>query len=271
MTSNVKWAELPGTREEALDLLKTLNVSAIPVVRSESGEFVGMVSLRDLFEKPDEEQLAMLVEREVQTVSPDEELEACVRKIIEHGQRRIPVIQEGKLVGMITVKDIVYRVLCEREIDRPVSDFMRKNLMAIWEGTPLGAAVEIMSLAGLRALPVINERGELVGVVDDFDIIKVCEVETSSSMSQMRGKTEGDTWAWDTEDRIYITKKILRVPEKKISDVMTREAITVTRGASVTECARLMKKHKIEQLPVVTPEGRLTGMIYDIDLLKALL
>ena len=66
MTAEVKYIEVPGTRAEALDLLRKLGVSAVPVVKEGTEELVGMVTLRGLFDHSDEEQLGMLVDRDVQ-------------------------------------------------------------------------------------------------------------------------------------------------------------------------------------------------------------
>jgi CBS domain-containing protein len=269
MTKNVKWVEVPGSRESALELLKTLEASAVPVLKTETGEFIGMVSLRKLLENPDEDQLAMLVDRETPTVSPEDELSVPARMMVEKHLRRLPVLKSNKLVGMITVRDIVYRVLIQG-FPQPAANFLHPATVALWEGTPLRAALEIMSLAGVRGLPVLNCEGELVGIVDDSDIVKVCEVETSSRMSQMTGRTEGDSWTWDTEDRIYITKRVLKLPHKTVADVMSKDIITITRKTSVSETASLMKEHKIEQVPVVSAEGRLAGIVYDVDLLRVL-
>jgi CBS domain-containing protein len=269
MTKSVRWAEVPGSRESALELLKTLGVSAIPVLKSETGEFVGMISLRKLLENPDEDQLAMLVDRETPTISPEDELAVPSRLMVERHLRRLPVLKNGRLVGMITVRDIVYRVLTQG-FPQPSANFVHPTTVALWEGTPLRTALEIMSLAGVRGLPVLDSEGGLVGMVDDSDIVKVCEVETSSRMSQMTGRTEGDSWTWDTEDRIYITKKVLKLPDKTVADVMSKEVITITRKTSVSETASLMREHKIEQVPVVSAEGRLAGIVYDVDLLRVL-
>ena len=269
MTKDVKWVEVPGSRDDALELLKRLEVSAVPVIKGETGEFIGMISLRKLVENPDEDQLAMLVDRDVPTVSPEDELNTVARVMVEKNVRRVPVLKERELIGIITVRDIVYRVLTQN-FPQPAANFMRPTSVALWEGTPIKVALEIMSLAGVRGLPVLNSEGGLVGIVDDSDIVKVCEVETSSKVSQLAGRTEGDSWTWDTEDRIYITKKILKIPEKTIADVMSRNLITITRKTSVSETASLMKEHRIEQVPVITAEGRLCGMVYDIDLLRAL-
>lgn len=271
MTKDVKGVKIPGSREEALELFRTLNVSAIPAVKRETGELVGMISLRDLFEHADEEQLAMIVNREVPTISPEDDLQEAVKKILQSKSRRLPVLKDGKLVGILTLRDIVYRALTKLKIERPASDFMHSSSVAIWDGTPLKAALEIMDLSGFRALPVIDENGKFVGIVDDSDIAKVSEVETQSSMSQMAGRTEGDSWTWDSEDRIYITKKQLKVPEKLVRDVMTKEPVTITRKTTISRCAELMLEHHIEQLPITDADGKLLGLVYDMNLLKALL
>lgn len=271
MTGEVKCAEIPGTRAEAIELLKKLEVSAIPVVNANTRELVGMVTLRKLLEHPEEDQLAMLVDRGVPRVSPEDELKVAAEHILRTGNRRLPVVEDGEVVGVITVRDIVYRALATMNLERPASDFMQPSVAAVWEGTPLRAAVEIMSLAKVRALPVINETGDLVGIIDDSDIIKLAEVETTSKISQMTGKSEGDSWSWDSEARIYITKTELRLPPIQVKEVMVKELIYITKKTSVSRCAQLMKENRIEQTPVLSADNKFLGLVRDIDLLGALL
>lgn len=271
MTKEVKWVEVPGTRAEALELLRKLGASAVPVVKQGTDELVGMVTLRKLFEHPDEEQLAMLVDRDVPTVAPDDPLEEAAKRLLTSHTRRLPVLKDGKLVGIITVRDIVYRAIAAMNIEKPASDYMRPHVIAVWDGTPLKAAIEIMALSGFRVLPVIDENGNLVGMIGDADIVKISDIETESKMSQMAGRTEGDSWTWDSENRIYITKRKLKIPDKLVRDVMTKELITISRRTTVSRCAELMKQHKIEQTPVISAEGALLGIVRDVDLLQALI
>ncbi|MEA1904991.1 MAG: CBS domain-containing protein, partial [Candidatus Hadarchaeota archaeon] len=63
MTTKVQGVGVPGNRDEALELLKKRRVSALPVLKKGTKELIGIVTLRDLFENPDEGQLAMLVNR----------------------------------------------------------------------------------------------------------------------------------------------------------------------------------------------------------------
>ena len=271
MTKEVKSVEVPGTRAEALELLRKLKARAVPVVKQGTEELVGMVTLRKLFEHPDEEQLAMLADRDIPTVAPEDPLEEAAKRLLASHARRLSVLKDGKLVGIITVRDIVYRAIAAMGIEKPASDYMRSHAIAIWEGTPIKTAMEIMALSSFRALPVINEGGGFIGIIDDADIINVSKVETESKMSQMAGRTEGDSWTWDSEDRIYITKKHLKIPDKLVKDAMAKDLITITRRTPVSRCAELMKQHRIDQAPVVAGEGELIGIVRDVDLLKALI
>ncbi|MCK4404991.1 MAG: CBS domain-containing protein, partial [Hadesarchaea archaeon] len=259
-----------GTRAEALDLLRKIGASAVPVVKRGTDELVGMVRLRKLFENPSENQLAMLVDRDVPTVSINDKLEEAVNRLLKARVRRLPVLKDGKLVGMITVQDIIYRAIAEMDVERLASDFMRPHIIAVWDGTPIKAVVEIMDLSGFRALPAVEEGGNLVGIIDDSDILKVSGVETESRMSQMAGRSEGDSWTWDSENRIYITKRELKVPDKLVRDVMTKELVTITRKTTVSRAAQLMRQHRIEQTPILSAEGKLRGIVRDVDLLRAL-
>jgi CBS domain-containing protein len=271
MTKEVKVVEIPGTRAEAIDLLRKLEASAAPVVKQGTNELVGLVTLRKLFEHPDEDQLAMLVDRDIPTVTPEDSLEDAAKLLLASHVKRLAVLKDGKIVGIITVKDIVNRAIMTMNIEKPASDYMRPRVIAVWDGTPIKAALEIMALSGFRALPVIDENGSFIGVIDDSNIIEVSEVETESKMSQMAGRSEGDSWTWDSEDRIYITKKQLKIPDKKVKELMSKELVTITRRTPVSRCAEIMKQNKIEQVPVTTADGTLVGIVRDVDLLQALI
>jgi len=271
MTKEVKVVEIPGTRAEAIDLLRKLEASAAPVVKQGTNELVGLVTLRKLFEHPDEDQLAMLVDRDIPTVTPEDSLEDAAKLFLASHVKRLAVLKEGKIVGIITVKDIVNRAIIAMNIEKPASDYMRPRVIAVWDGTPIKAALEIMAFSGFRALPVIDENGSFLGVIDDSDIIEVSEVKTESKMSQMTGRSEGDSWTWDSEDRIYITKRQLKIPDKKVKELMAKELVTITRRTPVSRCAEIMKQNKIEQAPVTTADGGLVGIVRDVDLLQALI
>jgi CBS domain-containing protein len=271
MTKKVRWTELPGSRAEALETMKELKASALPVVRRGTEELVGLVTLQKLFENPDEDQLAMLVDRDIPTVNQDENLKVAAELFLKHKVRRLPVVKDGKLTGIITVKDIVHRTIAEGEINRPAADFMRPHIIGVWEGTPLPAVLQLIRLSGFRVLPVIDEKGKLSGTISDMDLVKLSDIEVGSQMSQMTGRSEGDRWSWDTEARIYVTKKELTVPDKPVKDVITKDVVTISKRTTVSKAAQLMKQHDVGQVLVLNAEGKLIGTVRDIDLLRVVI
>lgn len=271
MTKKVKCAEVPGSRAEALEILKELKASAVPVVKRGTDELMGMVTLQKLFDNPDEEQMAMLVDREISTVEPDDDLKVAAEVFLKTRARRLPVVKEGKLLGMVTVKDIVYRAIAEMGIERPASDFMRPHIIAVWEGTPLKAIVQLLRLSGFRIIPVINDTGKLLGTISDMDVMKLSDVEVGTKMGQMAGRSEGDRWTWDTEARIYVTKKELTVPDKKVSEVMNEDVLTISKRTNVSKTAQMMRDKKIGQALILNSDEQLVGTVRDVDLLRAVI
>lgn len=269
MTKDVQAVTVPGDRDDAVDIIKELEVSALPVVNKDSGEFVGIVRLRDLFENPDENQLGMLVNREVNTITSNQSLEEATRIMLGDNVRRLAVVEEGNLEGIVTVQDILYEAIAGRVEEKQVSDCMQDSVTTLWSSTPLKVALEIINLSGERALPVLDDEGKLVGMIGDEDIVAESEVKTEEKKEMMRGRSETETWAWDSEDRIYITKRVLEPSGKTVAEAMTTDLITVTKRTLVGKCADLMKKNNLNQLPVLSG-SKLIGMVADEDLLKAL-
>lgn len=270
MTENVVYAEVPGNSSEALELLLKHNISGIPVVKRGTKELMGIVTRSDFARNPEEGQLALLMTREVHTTTPEEDIKNVARAFLEKNFRRMPVVTDSHLVGIVTVSDIVWRAIAKMNISEPVEKYMESKITTVWEETPLKVTYEIMRLSGERALPVLDSDGRMVGIIGDTDLLKVFEITESTHKSELSGGTEGDRWGWDSKNVIYITKKRLELPNKPVKEVMVRDVVTVTKRTSVSECAKRMAKKRIEQIPVINAEGDLIGMVKDISLLKAM-
>lgn len=77
------------------------------------------------------------------------------------------LVQEGnKLAGILTERDILRRVLAEkRPLSMPVSDCMTPQPVTVGRKEPIGAAIRRMEEGGYRHLPVVDEGGQVVGVL----------------------------------------------------------------------------------------------------------
>jgi CBS domain-containing protein len=271
MVRDVASATLPGSRDEVLKILKNKHISGVPVLKD--SKVVGIVTRTNLLQNPEEEQLALLMTRDPITISPGSDLQAAARLLIEHGIRRLPVVDDGKLVGLVTVADVV-GTIADMNIDIPIKDYVEKEVVAIYSETPLPVVARIMELASVKAVPVLDANLELIGIISDRDIISASIIEDSVEMSDMSAGQDDDAWTWESMRdtmSIYYSVSRIKVPNMIANDVMIREPITATYIASVSDCARKMKRNRIDQIPIINSNRKLQGLLRDHDLLKPLI
>jgi len=270
MVRDVASATLPGSRDEVLKILKNKHISGVPVLKD--SRVVGIVTRTNLLQNPEEEQLALLMTRDPIAISPGSDLQTAARLLLEHGIRRLPVVDEGKLVGLVTVADVV-GTIADMNIDIPIKDYVEKEVVAIYSETPLPVVARIMELAGVKAVPVLDASLELVGIISDRDVISASIIEDSVEMSDMSSGSDDDAWTWESMRdtmSIYYSVSRIKVPNLIGSDIMIREPITATYIASVSDCARKMKRNRIDQVPIINSNRKLQGLLRDHDLLKPL-
>lgn len=269
MTKEVVYAEVPSDTTETLKLMLEKNVSGMPVVKRDTQEIVGVVTRNDFSRRPAETQLALLMTRGVTTISPDADIKDAVKLFLEKSFRRLPVVDDG-LVGVITVSDLVWRAVAEAGVKDSVKKYMKDTINVLWEETPIKIAFELMRLSGARALPVLDSDVNLIGMLGDVDVLRVSQRTESTNKSESSGGTEGDRWGWDSKNVVYITKKELELPDILVKDLMVKKVVTVTKKTNISKCAKLMAKARVEQVPIVDTEGKITGIVRDVDLIKAL-
>lgn len=269
MTESVIYAEVPGSASEALEKIIKNNISGLPVVKKGTKELLGIATRNDFSKHPEETQLALLMTRDVASLEPETDLRAAAKLFLEKDFRRLPIVKNKELLGILTISDVIWKAVSRMEIQDPIEKYMEETIFAIWDGTPLKVAYELIRLSKGRALPVLDSDGKLGGIVGDNDLLGAAQLIESTHKSEMSAGSEGDKWGWDSKNVIYITKKKLALPDKTVGEIMVKNVITAIKNTSVSECAKKMAKAKVEQLPVIDAEGTLIGMIRDMDLLRA--
>jgi len=126
---------------------------------------------------------------------------------------------------------------------------MTRDPVVIHDNTPVDEAMKIMRENKVRRLPILNDKGALVGIVSERDLLYASpSPATSLSIHELH----------------YLVSRI------KVSEVMTRDVITVSEDTPLEEAARTMADNKIGGLPVVS-NGELVGIITETDLFKIFL
>ena len=109
-----------------------------------------------------------------QTVTEKQTIREVARLMVDKDCGALPVIGENgrKVIGMITDRDIVVRLVAEGKdpSSSKVSDAMSRNARTVGEDMPLNQVMELMSKEQVRRVPVVDRNGELVGIVSLADL-----------------------------------------------------------------------------------------------------
>ncbi|MBV9615936.1 MAG: CBS domain-containing protein [Ktedonobacteraceae bacterium] len=111
MTRKVCTTRPETTVQELAQLLSREHISGAPVV-DESGKIIGMVTEADIISKVNREnlQVADIMSRELITVEEETQVSEIASLLTERKIKRVPVVQNGKLTGIVSRADIVHAV-----------------------------------------------------------------------------------------------------------------------------------------------------------------
>ncbi|MDX1534323.1 MAG: CBS domain-containing protein [Thermoplasmata archaeon] len=272
MTRDPIVATLPGNRTEVLRLLVTNKITGVPVVRND-GTYAGFVARKHIFAHPEEEQLALLVQKDYPVVSPDAPLDELARTLADGRFYHATVNEDSRVVGIVTPADFL-ELVDKKKLQTPVEKFLTSTTVAVYEGTPIQTANTIMAIARVFALPVLDGHGRLSGILTDRDVFGLSRIDGSAAIQDMGLAQEEDSWTWEglrNVMRLYYDVEKVELPEVSVKDVMVREVVTVSTKTGVSEAARKMRKNDYGQLPVMNPHNRLEGLLTELDVLGCLL
>jgi IMP dehydrogenase len=270
---DVVTVEIPGTRDDVLEYLQERTFSSVPVIKEtdEGEEFRGIVSRDALIDHPDEDQLALLVE-DVPTITGDASIEEVARLMVEKGERRVPVV-DGKLEGIITITDVI-RAIAEGKVDgdTPVGELARRDINCVYAGTPLTVAERELSHADVPYGVVLDDGGELCGMLTEVDILEVARVVEGEDDTGESIADDDDDWKWESVKAVgnsYMPTRNVEIPSEPVREFMTADLLTVNKRRTAKEVAQTMLNNDIEQIPLLSGDS-LVGIVRDIDLLEAL-
>lgn len=131
MTDEVECCTLLDNIFEVAVKMKELNVGAIPIVDKE--RLVGMITDRDIVlrgvaEKyPASAKVEDIMSHDLITVSPDSTSRDAAKLMAQHQIRRLPVVEDGKLTGIVSLGDFAIRELTDDQAKEALTDISEQN------------------------------------------------------------------------------------------------------------------------------------------------
>ena len=108
---------------------------------------------------------------QVATANPRTTIAEVARTMASVESGAVPVTDDGKVVGLITDRDIVLRVVAEgKGLDTPVADVMTEGVETCREDDNVAEATAKMGSKQIRRLVVLNEQGKMAGILSLGDV-----------------------------------------------------------------------------------------------------
>ena len=141
-----------------------------------------------------------------------------------------------------------------------VKDVMTQNVISIQSSEPVSKAARLMLLNWISGLPVVDNKGELVGIVTEGDLIRRSEIGTQ----RRRPK-----WLKFIVGPGRLANEYVHTSGRKIDEIMTPEPCVVAEDDPLEEVVELMERRHIKRLPVM--RGRqMVGIVSRSNLVRAL-
>jgi acetoin utilization protein AcuB len=119
------------------------------------------------------EQLSSIMTREVVTVKPSDSLSKVKEILFDKRFHHIPVVEDGKLVGIVTTYDLVkLNKTFDQYEGMTVKEIMTDKVVTLEPQEKIGAAAQIFLRHLFHGLPIVDDQHNLKGIVTTHDIMK---------------------------------------------------------------------------------------------------
>ncbi|HEU5057445.1 MAG TPA: CBS domain-containing protein [Kofleriaceae bacterium] len=192
--------------------------------------------------------IARVMTRDPVSVHPDDPLDMVASAMGTVEARHMPVVSDGRLVGIIALRDLLAAE--PPALDRDHLDgwlhrikarrIMSRHPIVVRPGVRVGEAASAMHRHDISCLPIVSEDDQLIGIVTVADLVR-----RAIHLLDVEGEALGVT--------------------PTVSHLMSPSVITIAPDASLGSAESLMRRHHIHHLVVVDEEGHVTGILSDHD------
>ena len=142
-----------------------------------------------------------------------------------------------------------------------VSEFMTKEVIVCNENQTVSDAAKVMLENNFSVIPVVNDAGDLVGIVTESDFVGK-DVQIPHALASLK-RVLGENHYYGNIEEIYS-----RAKERKLSEVMSKHPVTVDLDFTLSAVVERMAGRNLKRLPVVDG-GKIVGIVTRKNLIKA--
>ena len=133
---------------------------------------------------------------DVRTATRDMSLQDAARLMRDGDMGSVPVVEDGKLVGIVTDRDIVVRSIAEGgDSSSPVSEAMTTEIFSVKPDDFVFEAIRLMGDKQVRRLPVVDADGRLAGIIAIADV--ALETEDEREIAETMEEISSGSGFWN--------------------------------------------------------------------------
>jgi CBS domain-containing protein len=148
-----------------------------------------------------------------------------------------------------------------RLFQRRVKDAMQTHVVTVNSQDTVHDALERMLENKVSALPVVDHRGQCVGILSSRDFVDMAH-ELDEDFHD--ASHESEVW-WSA----FMRSLSENIGDQSVMDLMTEEVVSVTADDLLVHAARIMLTQRVHRLPVIDDQQHLLGIISTTDVLRA--
>jgi PAS domain S-box-containing protein len=241
MSKNVATISPDETVVSAAKMMSAKRISCLAVMHNE--QMAGILTETDMLRRVAKNgkhfyqtKLEQIMSCPVKSVYPDMSVLEASEIMSEMRIKRLPILEQDKLVGIVTQTDLV-RALTSYGLWRDVSEIMSRNVAVVPEDATVAEAAEIMTLRKISCI-VITDDGEAAGVLTQKDMLRrVIALQRDPARVRMR-------------------------------EVMSSPVMNILANCSVFSASKMMEETNIRRL-VVMEDNQLRGVVTQSDIFLA--
>ncbi|MHC4131611.1 MAG: CBS domain-containing protein [Planctomycetota bacterium] len=242
MSTDVATIHPNETIAQASKIMSIKNISCI--VAMENEEVAGIITETDLLKRvvikskdSSTTKVSEIMSKPVETVPYEMSILEASKMLGQHNVKRLPVLKEGKLAGVVTQTDLVRALTCYG-MWKNVSEIMNKKVAFIEKTAKVSDAAKVMADRNISCI-IVKEEDEVVGVLTERDLL----------------------------NRVVAQQCDAR--ELSVEQVMSSPVVTIPSSFSVFSASRALEEMNIRRL-VIMEGKKLCGIITQTDIFRAI-
>ncbi|CAN7705835.1 CBS domain-containing protein [Phyllobacterium sp. LjRoot231] len=140
------------------------------------------------------------------------------------------------------------------------SDVMIRAVATVGPDTPIAEVAKLMMLNDVSAVPVVDDKGGIVGIISEADLLRREEIGT---------ERHRPWWLEAMTPATTLAAEFAKSHGKRVDELMSKEVITATEDTPLAQIAAILERNRIKRVPIMRG-SELVGIVSQANLVQAL-